>query len=43
MAKFERCRAWNCDKCKHYSKYLSMSSMEMICWNKRITFEEIEK
>ena len=40
MDKFEPCRSWACDKCKHYIKYLSINTMWLICWDNQRTFEE---
>jgi hypothetical protein len=40
MSKFEPCRSWACIRCVHYSKYLTVGTMQVICWNDRNTFEE---
>jgi len=37
------CKSWSCVKCKYYIKFLSVSSMHDICWNKGNHFEEKEE
>lgn len=32
--KYIGCKSWMCKQCKHYQKFLSVSTMQMICWNK---------
>ena len=34
------CRSLLCQKCKHYQKFLTVSTMQMICWNKGRFYEE---
>lgn len=40
--KYEGCKSWSCPQCKHYQKFLSVSSMQDICWNKGCKFEPKE-
>ena len=37
----EGCKSIDCERCKHYVKYLTTSTMQNICWNKGCTFENI--
>ena len=34
------CKSWLCPSCKHYCKFLSVSTMHIICWNKGVKYEE---
>lgn len=42
MAEIEKhigCKSWLCRQCKHYVKFLTISSMQSICWNKGCFYE----
>jgi len=40
MVKYTGCKSWLCFRCKHYQKFLFVSTMHMICWNKRCFYKE---
>lgn len=29
------CKSWKCKECKYYIKFLTVSTMHNICWNKQ--------
>ena len=33
------CKSWRCRDCRFYQKFLSVSTMQMICWNKGCFYE----
>jgi hypothetical protein len=35
----ERCRHIDCQSCAHYVKYLTVGTMQMICWDKGVEYE----
>ena len=37
------CSSWRCNECKHYAPFLTVATMQGICWNKGCFFEEVEK
>ena len=37
------CKSWACKQCKNYIPFLSVTTMQMICWNKGCFYEEVEK
>ncbi len=43
MKKYIGCKSWSCKKCKHYQKFLTVSTMQMICWNKGCFFEDVNE
>ena len=34
------CKSVNCQMCQHYVKFLGVSTMQMICWNKKVFFKD---
>lgn len=38
--KYIGCKSWKCPECKHYIKFLTVSTMQDICWNKHVFFEQ---
>lgn len=38
--KYIGCKSWLCHQCKHYVKFLTVSTMQSICWNKGCFYEE---
>lgn len=38
--KYIGCKSWLCHQCKHYIKFLTVSSMQDICWNKGCFYEK---
>ena len=41
--KYTGCKSWLCQQCKHYVKFLSVSTMQDICWNKGCFYENKEE
>lgn len=41
--KYIGCKSWLCKQCKHYVKFLIVSTMQEICWNKGCFFEGEDK
>jgi hypothetical protein len=39
--KYIACKSWLCHQCKYYQKFLSVSTMHGICWNKGCFYEEV--
>lgn len=39
-AEYEGCKSILCEQCKHYQKFLSVSTMQMICWNRGRFYDE---
>lgn len=37
--KYIGCKSWLCQQCKHYQKFLTISSMQGICWNRGCFYE----
>ena len=37
--KYIGCKSWLCHQCKHYIKFLTVSSMQDICWNRGCFYE----
>ena len=37
--KYTGCKSWLCHQCKHYIKFLTVSSMQDICWNRGCFYE----
>lgn len=37
--KYIGCKSWSCHQCKHYIKFLTVSSMQDICWNRSCFYE----
>ena len=37
--KYIGCKSWLCHQCKHYVKFLTVSTMQGICWNKGCFYE----
>ena len=35
------CNSLACHNCRHYIKFLSISTMHMICWNKGYTEQNV--
>jgi len=38
--KYKGCQSWLCQQCKHYYKFLTVSSMHDLCWNKGCFYEK---
>jgi hypothetical protein len=41
--KYIGCKSWLCKKCKHYVKFLTVSTMQGICWNRGCFYESKDK
>lgn len=37
---YKGCKSLLCKQCTHYKKFLTVSTMQMICWNTGDTYEE---
>lgn len=40
-SKYTGCKSWKCQQCVNYQKFLSVASMQDICWNRRCSLEEV--
>ena len=40
IEKYTGCKSCMCHRCKYYIKFLSVMSMQDMCWNSGHTFEE---
>ena len=40
IVKYEGCQSWACKTCKHYIEFLTVSTMQGICWNKGCFYEK---
>ena len=38
--KYIGCKSIMCQQCRHYVKFLSVQTMQGICWNRGTKFEE---
>ena len=38
--KYVGCKSWLCENCVHYAKFLTVSTMHDICWNKACFYEQ---
>ena len=36
------CKSWLCHQCQYYQKFLSVSSMQDLCWNRGCFYEKLE-
>ena len=37
--KYTGCKSWLCHQCRHYQKFLTIASMQNICWNRGCFYE----
>lgn len=40
MKQYVGCKSILCHQCKYYIKFLTISTMQTICWNKKCFYEE---
>jgi len=37
---YVNCKSWSCNTCKNYYQFLTVSTQQGICWNKKAFYEK---